>query len=439
MANITTIPKKHYVTIQYRKDVTSESSHLGFASPYTKDAAFRKRKETQDRWAYGYGTTVNIDENDDITVIGGGYLGGHGNMEVDASTLFITNCYPIIINNDPIEGFQIAKSVRRYGSWGSGGNVVWRIADPRGFEVEISSSNFAAALGCTTMINGVIQGKCVWGRCGKDNILLPQASDVYQEANKITAKIAKNISLKDVKVGDTVELLNKGREEGSYQYLGKHFFLVTTQAQDDTTGHSGIFSFNEKQLERYLFKEIVSGNYITLITPKILAVVEAIENPLDKMKIAKEATAWLNRDNRMSDVSETILLSPIKIKPEEITTQLVPLGETINGEWPKVDRYHTDPIIAEFDGEFWLAGGHREWDYSIGSYNSTPYLEKLDVNTTQNKITLISSLKKSGSYYNSYLQREYVIRKDFTFDQLKMYRIEVTANGITGKVYRLGY
>lgn len=106
------------MTIQYRKDTTTESGHLGFASPYTKDAAFKKRKETQDRWAYGYGTTVNIDENDDITVTGGGRQGGYGHMEVDASTLFMTNCYPLIIDNNLIEGFQIAKSVRRSGSWG---------------------------------------------------------------------------------------------------------------------------------------------------------------------------------------------------------------------------------------------------------------------------------------------------------------------------------
>ena len=56
-----TIASKLYVTIQYRKDAGNDDGHLGFASPYTKDAAFQKRKSTQDSWAYGGGTTIEID------------------------------------------------------------------------------------------------------------------------------------------------------------------------------------------------------------------------------------------------------------------------------------------------------------------------------------------------------------------------------------------
>lgn len=114
----TTIPKKMYVTVQYRGDTNNEDGLLGFASPYTKDAPFQKRKSSQDSWAYGYGVEVQIDGEDNISVSGKGRRGGYGSGEEwDAAMLFMTNCYPRIIDNAPVDGFQIAKSVRRYG-WG---------------------------------------------------------------------------------------------------------------------------------------------------------------------------------------------------------------------------------------------------------------------------------------------------------------------------------
>ena len=146
-----------YVTIQYRKDANNESGLLGFASPYTKDAAFKKRKETQDKWAYGGGINVIIDAEDGITVEPGPRV----NPGWDASALFIANCYPRIVKNEPTEGFQLAKSVRRYG-WSGSGNVVWRITDPRGFDLEISSENFASIINCCDLEKGTIKGKCVW-------------------------------------------------------------------------------------------------------------------------------------------------------------------------------------------------------------------------------------------------------------------------------------
>ncbi|MEI7556192.1 hypothetical protein, partial [Candidatus Chlorohelix sp.] len=66
------------VTVQYRGDANNEDGLLGFASPSSKDAAFEKSKNTQDNWAYGYGSTVTIDDEDNCTVTGGGTRGGYG-------------------------------------------------------------------------------------------------------------------------------------------------------------------------------------------------------------------------------------------------------------------------------------------------------------------------------------------------------------------------
>ena len=184
----TTIPQQLYVTVQYRGDTNNESGLLGFASPYTRDAAFEKRKHTQDNWAYGHGITVTIDAEDNVSVTGEG-SSGYGRANWDAGALFIANCFPRIIPNEPQEGFELAKSVRRYG-WGGSGNVVWRITDPRGFDLEITSENFASILNCAVVDHGVIQGKCVWGREGSRNVLLPENSEPYQAAMKQTEKVS---------------------------------------------------------------------------------------------------------------------------------------------------------------------------------------------------------------------------------------------------------
>lgn len=162
------IPDKYYVGVR-AKAAKDKEIPLGFATPNTGDAAFQKRKKTVDAW------------------VGGGKGARHETFD-----------------NVLVEGFRISQSVRRYG-W-NGGNVVWRIEDPRGFELEITSSNFASIVDCTTLDKGVIAGKCVWGRDGSTNILLPEASEPYQEAVKFTDLSKKAVSVKELEVGQYVRL-----------------------------------------------------------------------------------------------------------------------------------------------------------------------------------------------------------------------------------------
>lgn len=222
----TTIPDKLYVTIQYRKDTTE--GLLGFASPYTADAAFRKRKETQDKWAYGYGTDFVIADDDGVS-------SGPNATNQNLLEFFATNCNPRIVKNEPVSGFQIAKTVRRHG-WSGSGNVVWRITDPRGYDLEISSENFARIVDCTTMINGVIQGPCVWGREGSSNVLLPVNSEPYKLANKHTTLVNNKLSLRDITIGDHVVLIDKSSSTGSRDgiYLGRIFIVCTEDIPIDS-------------------------------------------------------------------------------------------------------------------------------------------------------------------------------------------------------------
>lgn len=178
--NTITIPKQYYVGMRKQGP---DDLPLGFATPYDTTKAYEKRKSTVDTW-----TKFNNRTWDNVTRT---YTENPG-------------IPPTIIDNVPLPGFKIAESVRRV-YWG-GGNVVWRIVDPHGYELEISSSNLAKILDCSSVVNGEIVGECVWGRDKAQNVLLPVSSQPYLDAVSNTSRVGKRVPLKDVSVGDTVVL-----------------------------------------------------------------------------------------------------------------------------------------------------------------------------------------------------------------------------------------
>lgn len=64
---------------------------------------------------------------------------------------------PRIIDNVPLEGFRIQHMVARYK-----GNKLWRILDPRGFELEILSGVLEDLLMTGVVDRGLIVGPCIW-------------------------------------------------------------------------------------------------------------------------------------------------------------------------------------------------------------------------------------------------------------------------------------
>jgi hypothetical protein len=192
--------------------------------------------------------------------------------------------------------------VRRYG-WNSG-NTVWRIADPRGFELEISSANFARIVDCTTLDKGAIAARCVWGRCGSENILLPESSDVFIEAQKETVRRSTTVKVGELAPGDVVDLLGGYYWEGGpATYLGKHWILGVAHTTEEiaatgtlsnssswlhrntrteTTG----WRYETKPVARYIF-ELTDGKFVCGTTPKISSIVEKARAPLDKVVTAQ--------------------------------------------------------------------------------------------------------------------------------------------------------
>lgn len=122
MKNKITIPDEFYVGFHKEHPDTT----LAFLTPNGNDSSAIKRKSTVDSWA------------------------AKQYYDYDKKEYKGSGIPSKVIKNELLSGYKIAESVRRI-YWG-GGNVVWRIEDPRGFEFEISSANFANILSCTTII-----------------------------------------------------------------------------------------------------------------------------------------------------------------------------------------------------------------------------------------------------------------------------------------------
>jgi hypothetical protein len=172
---------KNYVGVKHDRTDTS-GQPLAFLTPYETNAAGIKRQDSVDQWVRGsyYASGKTLEEEIDVR----------------------------IIDNVPSAGFCIVDSVSRDMT----SNKFARVADPNGYELEISIANLIGIMLVSTVEKGVIQGECVWGRDGANNHLLLVGSEVetqaLREGQVLTAKI-----------GDSV-IGNFNRE---YIYLGQGY------------------------------------------------------------------------------------------------------------------------------------------------------------------------------------------------------------------------
>ena len=147
-------PTHYYVGFVAREN---DVYPLGFQTPDGTDQAAQKRKATVDSWA--------------------------------ARTKLPSRSY----ENKPLIGFKLAQTIRHGGGgWGQG-SVKWRIHDPRGFELEITSNNLAQILAHTVIEEGEILQECMWARLGADNVLVPVESEVYKAAQTNTERQGKSV------------------------------------------------------------------------------------------------------------------------------------------------------------------------------------------------------------------------------------------------------
>lgn len=353
------LPKKLYVTFQQRK---KEDPRLGFMSPYEKNSAFEKRKVTQDSWAYGYtikdAPKFTIQDDDSVISTGG-----------DSSLPFLLNTFPKVFPNTPMEGFELSKTIRRSGSW-SGTNTVWRVFDPRGFELEIKSDNLMKILDHCVLDHGKILGKCCWGRSGADNILLPEDSDLYKNALSLTQKLGQKFSIRNLQIGDEVEILNTtfiGKKMiylGSFHAysLGKSSRFNEAVALDIFKGYDTLTSFFENE----------GGNLVSIKAVKVGGVTQPKKRQLTEDQAFEYIMEIINRNqpNNIIGIDKLLFISKKKVDPTLITQSF---GD-ITGQEIIDRKYHaqySSGLFCDYEGKFCLL--RRSWNSMKNIYEDNLY------------------------------------------------------------------
>jgi hypothetical protein len=239
MTNIKIFPKV-YVGFQGRRGV--DEVPLGFLTPYTDDQAGQKRRDTVDAWAKGrYG----------------------GNKTFNS----------VELDNEPMIGFEVGRSIRRSGGWNGSGASYVRVKDPRGFELEITIENLVMIMNENLIDNGEIMAECVWGRDGNRNILLPTNSEPYKASKQMAKSLSEVISLKEVKPGDMIKLIDG--TEG--MYLGGMYALYRRPYY---YYDSDLYVSNK----RYVIAE-ADGNLVGRTTLKVSEIVKKADKKLTPAEI----------------------------------------------------------------------------------------------------------------------------------------------------------
>jgi len=133
-------------------------------------------------------------------------------------------------DNTPTLGFRIVGSVTRW----STSNKLIQVEDPRGFVVEIPTSNLTTLLKHTTVEKGEVKEECVWGREGNNHILLPVNSEIYKETLEKIQQYNDKVSFASLKPGQVVKFSVDDKYEYVYIGRGKAIWEVQTKEATET-------------------------------------------------------------------------------------------------------------------------------------------------------------------------------------------------------------
>lgn len=228
--------------------------------------------------------------------------------------------------NTPLPGFTLIEKCPRYTS----SEQMWAVIDPRGFKVQITSTNLCKILSVSGITEGLIQEPCVWARENSSTTmeLIPISSPLYIEATKNTELLENKINMSDVEIGDRVYLQNKK----SGIYLGT--FTMYTQLLDNT---SVVRELNNSAFHRRQLVEVEPGKVYYSTDLKILKVLEKAETPLTRQESADLLnqrikndtvifsstgifpTTYRTHDSSISYVSTTMAKQTPVLSLEEIT------------------------------------------------------------------------------------------------------------------------
>lgn len=160
-----TYPKQIRITLRNERVWDAEtrttidsSVPLGFLQVYEPNKrGWEKKQDTQDRWAYleyCFGEVIYRDGKVWVNKRKGGY----GAPITYEEVIIPDHLQPRVLDNVPLSGFKILNSVSRC----STSNKLWRVLDPRGFELELSTACMEEIMLNTTIEKGLIHGECIW-------------------------------------------------------------------------------------------------------------------------------------------------------------------------------------------------------------------------------------------------------------------------------------
>jgi len=143
-----------YITFQEQKD----NVPLGFAAAYNPTKVkVDERNHIQREWAYDRYELVDGVVIDRRTCYFDSENGQYRNDQNNLTKDVPRKLQPAILENLPQEGFKITDFVAR-----ERGNKLFKILDPRGFELEISVANLLGLMSACTISNCEFVGKYKW-------------------------------------------------------------------------------------------------------------------------------------------------------------------------------------------------------------------------------------------------------------------------------------
>jgi len=117
---------------------------------------------------------------------------------------------PIVaFSNVSIYGFKIlVNESNSSDNWSSFNRPLFDIEDPRGFVLQINSRNVIDIIKYCKISNGLIESKCLWAWNKKNNILVPENTDLYKEGIESFRLKNQKINFVNLSPGDKVRMQN---------------------------------------------------------------------------------------------------------------------------------------------------------------------------------------------------------------------------------------
>lgn len=330
---------------------------------------------------------------------------------------------PKTFENKPMSGFKFGKATTRTHGWGKG-TVTWTVEDPRGFQLDISSANLAQIMSCSTIENGEIIDKCVWGNLRNENVLIPVSSDVYKSAQENTARVNQRVSLRDAKPGNTV--LTHEALKGIY--LGSMYPVQKNYSHDNTRAHL--------ENKRYIIAETDdAGKWLKLHILTTLKLSEITDySVISQDEAEQKANEYLT--NRGSTNKYSNIIGMLVKKPESFDT-IIEESPISNVDAQKLALDHSNYsklMVVEF--------ADRKGIVSCGSLTprhtkTTVSVSRIDADSwdNQRQVRYIKVRDSRGtSYYSSY-ERTEVFEIDPMDPTVKFYEVALKHTSELGNEY----